>query len=140
MLLALFILLVRTVWCLGANTTTIEGWEIERHATLVRRARYLGGFLDGPNGTKIRITKQEFPYDIGIYANLAQGMGGHIHKWLWPFASTPTAESGLQFPENDIEGMFAWRSIHAYHDLTVARTQSQEPRGLHLIQTVCFAS
>lgn len=106
LLFAMSILLIRTLWCLGANTTTIEGWEIERHETLVRRARVLGGYLDGPEGSKIRIVKQEFPYDIDIYTNVAQGMGGHIHTWLWPFAATPTVESGLRFPENDIEGMY----------------------------------
>lgn len=73
---ALFILLVRTIWSLGSNTTTIESWEIERHATLVRRARVLGGFLEGPGGIQIRIKKQEFPYDIGIWENMKQGMGG----------------------------------------------------------------
>ena len=54
---------------------TIEGWEIERHTALVRRARYLGGFLDGPDGTKVRILKQEYPYDIGLWSNVVQGMG-----------------------------------------------------------------
>ena len=103
-LFALFILLIRTLWCLGVNTTTIEGWEIERHETLLRRARVLGGFLEGPDGAKVKIVRQEFPYDIGIYSNLAQGMGGHIHTWLWPFTSTPSIESGLLFPENDFEG------------------------------------
>ena len=73
---ALFILLVRTLWSLGANTTTIESWEIERHATLVRRARVLGGYLDGPGGVRVHIKHQEFPYDIGIWANIKQGMGG----------------------------------------------------------------
>jgi palmitoyltransferase len=75
MFFALSILLIRTIWCLAINTTTIEGWEIERHATLVRRARYYGGYLHGPDGQKIRIVKQEFPYDIGIWKNLKQGMG-----------------------------------------------------------------
>jgi hypothetical protein len=53
----------------------IEGWEIERHETLLRRARHSGGFLDGPDGMKVRIKRQEFPYDIGIWNNLKQGMG-----------------------------------------------------------------
>lgn len=103
-LFAMFVLLLRSVWCLGTNTTTIEGWEIERHATLVRRARVLGGFLDGPDGTKVRIVKQEFPYDVGIYTNIAQGLGGHIHTWFWPFAATPAVDDGLAFPENGFEG------------------------------------
>ncbi|CAD0091343.1 unnamed protein product, partial [Aureobasidium mustum] len=101
---ALFILLVRTLWCLGANTTTIEGWEIERHETLLRRARYLGGVLEGPNGTKIRITRQEYPWDIGIFSNIAQGMGSwNPLAWFWPFSFTPTVESGLEFEDNGIE-------------------------------------
>ena len=74
-LFALSILLIRNIWCLGANTTTIEGWEIERHRTVLRRARYFGGYLDGPDGVKVRIERQEFPYDIGIWQNFKQGMG-----------------------------------------------------------------
>ena len=57
------------------NTYTIEGWEIERHEVLLRRARVLGGYLDGPDGKRIRIVRQEFPYDIGLWNNVVQGMG-----------------------------------------------------------------
>jgi palmitoyltransferase len=74
-LFVLTILLIRNIWCLAVNTTTIEGWEIERHNTLVRRARHFGGFLEGPDGVKIRIKRQEFPYDMGIWTNFKQGMG-----------------------------------------------------------------
>lgn len=74
-LFALSILFIRNVWCLAVNTTTIEGWEIERHRTLVRRARVFGGWLESPDGNKVRIQKQEFPYDIGIWQNIKQGMG-----------------------------------------------------------------
>ena len=84
--------------------TTIEGWEIDRHRTLARRARAFGGFLDGPDGTKIRIVKQEFPYDIGIWSNINQGMGGNLFTWFWPFASTPSARGGLTFEVNGFEG------------------------------------
>lgn len=82
-LFALIILLVRTVWCLAINNTSIEVWEIERHETLLRRARYLGGYLDGPDGAKVRIVRQEFPYDIGIWQNFRQGMGtGNVRSSL----------------------------------------------------------
>lgn len=102
---ALFILLARTLWCLGANTTTIEGWEIERHETLLRRARCLGGVLEGPNGAKIRITRQEYPWDIGIFSNIAQGMGSwNPLAWFWPFSFTPSIQSGLDFEDNGLEG------------------------------------
>ncbi|KAL1965766.1 hypothetical protein VTN77DRAFT_5087 [Rasamsonia byssochlamydoides] len=104
-LFALFILLVRTLWALGANVTTIESWEIERHKTLLRRARHFGGYLDGPDGIKVRIRKQEFPYDIGIWKNIKAGMGGssNILSWLWPFAATPDRSTGLSFEVNDFE-------------------------------------
>lgn len=87
-LFALFILLVRTIWALAFNITTIESWEIERHATLVRRARVLDGYLDGPGGIKVHIKPQEFPYDIGIFANIRQGMGGSINVSLQSFQTS----------------------------------------------------
>jgi len=103
-LFALAILLARNIWCLGGNVTTIEGWEIERHETLVYRARKLGGYLNGPDGMRLRLQKQEFPYDIGIYQNIRQGMGSNPLFWLWPFASTPSNQSGLTFETNGFEG------------------------------------
>lgn len=88
-LFALAILLVRSLWTLGSNTTTIESWEIERHKTLLRRARHYGGFLDGPDGVKVHIKRQEFPYDIGVWANIKAGMGGsanvsQVHQSFLP--------------------------------------------------------
>lgn len=103
-LFALGVLFLRNVWCLAVNTTTIEGWEIERHKTLLRRARHFGGYLSTPDGQQIRIKRQEFPYDIGIFANIAQGMGSaNPLSWLNPFAATPTTASGLSFETNDFE-------------------------------------
>ena len=83
----------------------IESWEIERHETLVRKARARGGFLNAPNGTRFRVTKQEFPYDVGIWRNVVQGMGGSPLTWFWPFASTPENTAGCSFDTNDFEGM-----------------------------------
>ncbi|MCJ1279037.1 Palmitoyltransferase [Puttea exsequens] len=97
------ILLAHHTWSLGGNVTTIEGWEIERHETLVRRARAKGGYLDGPDGTRVRIKKQQFPYDIGIYQNVGQGMGGTLFLWLWPFTATPSNEAGFDFETNGFE-------------------------------------
>jgi palmitoyltransferase len=93
----------RTAWQLGGNVTTIESWEIERHEQLLRRARVLGGYLDGPDGTRVRIKRQEFPYDIGIWSNIVQGMGtSNVLAWFWPFSATPKT-SGLSFEENGFE-------------------------------------
>ncbi|KKK16030.1 hypothetical protein ARAM_004615 [Aspergillus rambellii] len=87
-LFVLFILLVQTLHSLGSNTTTIESWEIERHETLLRRARHFGGYLPGPGGVRVRIQKQEFPYDIGIWSNIRDGMGGSANiidpSLSWP--------------------------------------------------------
>ncbi|KAF3891416.1 Palmitoyltransferase PFA4 [Trichophyton interdigitale] len=104
-LLALLILFLRNIWTLGANETTIEGWEIERHKTLCRRARALGGYLEGPNGIKVYIKRQEFPYDIGIWNNIRDGMGGsnNIFGWFWPFSRTPDRRTGLEFEVNGFE-------------------------------------
>jgi palmitoyltransferase len=109
-LFAVFILLVRNIWCLAVNTTTIEGWEIERHRTLVRRARVFGGWLEGPDGERVRVEKREFPYDVGIWQNIKQGMGtGNPISWFNPFAPTPPLSTGLSFPTNGFEdASFSW--------------------------------
>ncbi|KAI9854781.1 MAG: Palmitoyltransferase [Vezdaea acicularis] len=108
--IVLLILLVRTIWNLVLNQTTIENWEIERHATLARRARFNNGFVDGPNGMRVRLKRYEFPYDIGIYKNIAEGIGSRNPLiWLWPFASTVSVKSGYDFEVNGFEDSdFAW--------------------------------
>jgi palmitoyltransferase len=107
-LFMLILLLGRTLWSLVFNTWTIEGWEIERHHTLLRRARGLGGnTLSGPDGRPIIITHQEFPWDVGIWTNICQGMGTwNPLAWFWPFAQSPSVESGLSFLHNEIDGEF----------------------------------
>ncbi|EER28442.1 DHHC zinc finger domain containing protein [Coccidioides posadasii C735 delta SOWgp] len=104
-LFALSVLLLRTIWMLLQNQTTIEGWEIERHRALLRRARVFGGYLDGPDGTKVRIEKQEFPFDIGIWENIQAGMGGsaNVLSWFWPFSRTPLPGTGLDFEINGLD-------------------------------------
>ncbi|PYH46422.1 putative palmitoyltransferase with autoacylation activity Pfa4 [Aspergillus saccharolyticus JOP 1030-1] len=98
------ILLVRTVWSLALNITTIEEWEIERHQTLLRRARHFGGYLQGPGGVRVQIRKQEFPFDVGVWANLKAGMGGgNVLSWFWPLARTLDRRSGLEFEVNGFE-------------------------------------
>lgn len=99
----LLVMLARTIWSLGGNVTTIESWEIARHEKLLRRARFFGGYLDGPDGVKVKIERQEFPYDIGIWSNIKQGMGsGNILAWFWPFSPTPSS-NGLEFEVNGFE-------------------------------------
>jgi palmitoyltransferase len=103
-LFAVGILAVNNTWALLINTTTIESWEIARHATLVRRARRFGGYLRAPGGDEVRITHQEFPFDVGIWRNVCQGMGSRIPlAWLNPFAAAPDVRTGLSFEENGFE-------------------------------------
>ena len=101
---AVGIMCLRTLWSLWTNVTSIESWEIERHESLVERARRSGSYLDGPDGLRMRITKQEFPYDIGIWSNLVQGMGANPLAWIWPLARTPSNRDGLEFDVNGFEG------------------------------------
>ncbi|KAH4057158.1 palmitoyltransferase PFA4 [Parastagonospora nodorum] len=103
-LFAVGILALRNIWVLAINVTTIEGWEIERHRTLLRRARHFGGYLQTPDGQAIRIKKQEFPYDIGILRNICQGMGSaNPLMWFNPLAPSPSVQSALQFEVNGFE-------------------------------------
>ncbi|KAI9755189.1 MAG: hypothetical protein M4579_004386 [Chaenotheca gracillima] len=104
-LFALATLLIRATYSLLTNTTTIEGWEIERHTALVRRARILGGYVHGPDGVRVPIRRQEFPYDVGFWRNMKAGMGGsaNVLSWVWPFAATPSLETGRDFEINEFE-------------------------------------
>lgn len=103
-LFALTVLLVTAAYSLATNTTMIETWEIERHDALVEKSRYLGGFLYGPGGRRIKIVKQEFPYDIGIWKNFVQGMGtANVLTWFLPFGGGPSNDSGWDFETNGFE-------------------------------------
>ncbi|KAK7063949.1 Palmitoyltransferase PFA4 [Favolaschia claudopus] len=61
------------------NTTTIEGWEKDKAATMVRRG-------------KIREIK--FPYNIGRRKNIESILGKNAWLWCWP---TVTPGSGLKY-------------------------------------------
>ncbi|PMD38271.1 zf-DHHC-domain-containing protein [Hyaloscypha variabilis F] len=103
-LFALFILFVRATYSLAINTTMIESWEIERHEALVDRARKTGGWVYGNGGQKVRIEHQEFPYDIGIWKNLVQGMGTpNVLLWFLPFGRGPSIDTAAEFEVNGFE-------------------------------------
>ena len=109
-LLILAILLARTIYGLVFNMTTIESWEIERHATLVRRARLNGGWVDGQGGQRIRLVKREFPYDIGVWQNIVVGMGtANVLSWGNVFARTLKGVGKKGWDVNGFEDKdFAW--------------------------------
>ncbi|KAI0599892.1 DHHC palmitoyltransferase-domain-containing protein [Biscogniauxia sp. FL1348] len=93
--LVLTLLLATTLKGWAFNTTMIEGWEIERHeAVLERRAGDDGGggWWRGENNDDEGLGPEpvEFPYDIGIFANMAQAMGtANPLLWFLPFAGSP---------------------------------------------------
>jgi len=83
-LFVLSILLGTSILALGGNVYNIEGMEVERHETLLKRARRNGGYLHGTDGSQFTLVRHEFPYDIGIFSNIAQGMGSSNVRNLFP--------------------------------------------------------
>lgn len=103
-LFALSILLIHSIYSLATNTTMIESWEIERHEALIERSRKLGGFVFAPGGKRLRIVRQEFPFDIGIWKNICQGMGTRNPLlWFMPFGGAPSVDSALTWETNGFE-------------------------------------
>lgn len=103
-LFILTVLLVTSVHSLALNTTMIEQWEIQRHEALVKRAKKNGGYVSKPGGGDLYIRAQEFPYDIGIWNNVCQGMGSsNPLLWFIPWAGGPSNESVWEFEANGFE-------------------------------------
>jgi len=67
-------------YCLLLNTTTIEGWEKNKVATLVRRGK---------------IEEIKFPYTLGVFTNIGAVLGDNPLLWCWP---SKMRGDGLRFP------------------------------------------
>ncbi|KAH9947138.1 zf-DHHC-domain-containing protein [Amylocystis lapponica] len=67
------------LWSLAGNTTTIEGWEKDKVATLVRHGK---------------LQEIKFPYNIGMRRNIASVLGDKPWLWCWPTIAPGT---GLKF-------------------------------------------
>ena len=103
-LFILTVLLVTSVHSLCLNTTMIETWEIARHHSLVKRAKRNGGYVSTPGGGQLLIARQEFPYDIGIWANICQGMGSsNPLAWFLPWAGGPANDECWEWETNGFE-------------------------------------
>ncbi|KAK4687748.1 hypothetical protein P7C73_g2362, partial [Tremellales sp. Uapishka_1] len=76
------------------NSTTIEGWEKDKVATLIRRGK---------------IKEVKYPYALGLVANLKSVLGPNPLLWLWPQAMRG---DGLSFPVNpeagDSNAQYLW--------------------------------
>ncbi|CAG8551465.1 3908_t:CDS:2, partial [Scutellospora calospora] len=78
-------------YCMWTNTTTIENWEKDKVATMVRRGK---------------IKEVIFPYDIGFIENIQANLGGNPLFWCWPQEIKGT---GLSFPiSKDADPTIIW--------------------------------
>ncbi|ORY79295.1 DHHC palmitoyltransferase-domain-containing protein [Leucosporidium creatinivorum] len=68
-------------WCLLMNTTTIEGWEKDKVATLRRKGKIL---------------EFRYPYHLGFLANVQSVLGRNPIFWCWPQKRAPG--DGLYYP------------------------------------------
>ncbi|KAK4051867.1 Palmitoyltransferase [Microbotryomycetes sp. JL201] len=68
-------------WCLLFNTTTIEGWEKDKVATLRRQGKML---------------EFKYPYHLGYWANVQSVLGPNPLWWCWP-GKRPCG-TGLHYP------------------------------------------
>ncbi|OCF36404.1 palmitoyltransferase PFA4 [Kwoniella heveanensis BCC8398] len=82
------------VYLACGNSTTIEGWEKDKVATLVRRGK---------------IKEIKYPYNIGIIENIKSVLGPNPLLWLWP---QKMRGDGLSFPVNpeagDSDVQYSW--------------------------------
>ncbi|PFH55567.1 hypothetical protein XA68_18032 [Ophiocordyceps unilateralis] len=91
------IMLITTVRTWLFNCTMIEGWELDRHEAVVDRRGRESWDMVLPHGDKIRFERVEFPYDIGLFFNMAQAMGtNNVLLWLLPFSGNPTVAEDCQ--------------------------------------------
>ncbi|KAG6814148.1 hypothetical protein H0H92_002143 [Tricholoma furcatifolium] len=74
------------LYCLLGNSTTIEGWEKNKVATMVRRG-------------KLREVK--FPYDLGKRKNVDSVLGPNVLFWCWPRTALG---NGIRFDIKDSDG------------------------------------
>ncbi|KAI0348281.1 zf-DHHC-domain-containing protein [Trametopsis cervina] len=94
------------------NTTTIEGWEKDKAATLVRRGK---------------IQEIKFPYNLGRRKNIESILGQSPLLWCCP---TVTPGTGLKYPVSDfgVAGQEEWppkdpRAVeHSDHKFELPKT------------------
>ncbi|GAA5836028.1 hypothetical protein JCM9279_002167 [Rhodotorula babjevae] len=81
------------LWSVLVNTTTIEGWEKDKVATLRRRGK---------------IHEYRYPYHLGYLTNIRSVLGHNPLLWLWPQRAVG---DGLSYPVavgTDIKDQLSW--------------------------------
>ncbi|KAL2023619.1 hypothetical protein VTK56DRAFT_1776 [Thermocarpiscus australiensis] len=138
-IVALGVLLYTTVRGWVFNCTMIEEWEVERHEAVLarldaadegdaegdgdgdgrRRRDFDSSFWgDDDAAVRSRLERIEFPYDLGVFANMAQAMGTRNPlRWFLPVFGggpiisneTPGKGPGWEWEENgfnDLPGLW----------------------------------
>jgi hypothetical protein len=89
------------LWSIVTNTTTIEGWEKDKVASLKRRGKirevrfppFL--FHSAIESYLPSLSQYRYPYNLGVLPNLKAVLGKNTFLWCWP-QSAPG--SGLSYP------------------------------------------
>ncbi|CEL56154.1 Palmitoyltransferase PFA4 OS=Cryptococcus neoformans var, neoformans serotype D (strain B-3501A) GN=PFA4 PE=3 SV=1 [Rhizoctonia solani AG-1 IB] len=102
-------------YCLASNQTTIEGWEKDKVATLVRRG-------------KIREVK--FPYHLGARRNIRAVLGEQAWLWCWPQRMRGSGVSFLVADGTDPETQFEWppKDPNVYKDRNISSATALQKR------------
>ncbi|KAK3300184.1 DHHC palmitoyltransferase-domain-containing protein [Chaetomium fimeti] len=133
---ALGVMLYTTVRGWVFNCTLIEEWEVERHEAVLGRMAKMGGgggggggdgegegdgglfWGDGDAAMRQALARIEYPYDLGVFANMAQAMGTrNVLRWFLPvFGGGPVVDNktpgkgvGWEWEENgfnDLPGLW----------------------------------
>ncbi|KAG5637653.1 hypothetical protein H0H81_003730 [Sphagnurus paluster] len=105
-------------YCLLGNTTTIEGWEKDKVATMVRR-----GKLQAVGSVSTSETHRLIPIqNLGRRKNIESVLGKNMLLWCWP-SSAPGTGLRYELAEGD-DGSVSWPPRDPV-------TQKREEQGEH---------
>lgn len=87
------------LYCTGSNSTTIEGWEKDRVATMIRRGTirevkypYVSRLVSETRGQPLTLYHSQ---NVGLVQNFRAVLGPNALLWLWPQKMQGT---GLSYP------------------------------------------
>lgn len=103
-------------YCLASNQTTIEGWEKDKVATLVRRGK---------------IHDVKFPYHLGTQKNVRAVLGERAWLWCWPQRMRGSGLSFTVADGTDPETQFIWppKDPNVYKDRNASTALQERLKG-----------